>query len=521
MSESNGPQLDAACRILTVSSSLAGAKALINRLKALSIEGQSRTSNLDASNDEGGKLNDDILDENIVPWTIVNRYYIADVHFAMHVIHSVSPMVFDKRHTPPAVIYVWIDGEPYAKHVEELSRMMGGYEPEVSLAVRIPKSTEMTGLVEDNSEIENNTDIDTILMSYGFEYIDATGEVPVRRTGDDGNELSATDDIPHLPRVLDALSTIMWPSMKSGGRGSGGGGLGEKSKRERDSILEELLAHDGGTMSASHRDSEDEAELMEQMQDLLRSEELKARGGGDASNLPNFRQSGVSTEGLHLQLPWLTQNSGKTEGSIFSAIDRLSMSPPTVTEETSPFEEHQDGQATGKFSLGFEDDFTVFVSAPARNYQEGEMTPDGMSFQKQQDTFESSSAIPNTTLEPGSAGLRYQSLGSVSDFGGSDMEDEEPVYKSLDDGDDGNHYDDDDIPTKEEIRATSAKIFGTSLLQKKGRTGDPEASEPFDLSQVMSALQQFKTDISGMDNEEERRRAAAKVALGLVYGLEE
>ena len=72
-------------------------------LKALSIQGQSGSS---ASSD------DNISDEEtIIPWTIVNRYYIADVHFAAHVIHGISPLLFDKPHTPPAVIYVWVDGE--------------------------------------------------------------------------------------------------------------------------------------------------------------------------------------------------------------------------------------------------------------------------------------------------------------------------------------------------------------------------------------------------------------------------
>jgi hypothetical protein len=75
-------------------------------LKALSIEGQSPTSDLsNASNDA------ETSEENVIPWTIVNRYYIADVHFAAHVIHGISPMMFDKPHTPPAVIYVWVDGE--------------------------------------------------------------------------------------------------------------------------------------------------------------------------------------------------------------------------------------------------------------------------------------------------------------------------------------------------------------------------------------------------------------------------
>ena len=297
----------------------------------------------------------------------------------------------------------------------------------------------------------------------------------------------------------------MWPSMKSGPVGD---------SRERDSILEELLAPDPSP--ASHRDSEDEDDCMEPMQELLRHEE---QNGRDTCN----GVLKISTEGsfpntLH---PWLTPNSGKTGGSIFSG---MSLTPDT--EVAFPFGMKEDETATSvdKNFMGFEDNFTVFVSAPAEDYQDCETTPDAISYYKQQDTLESP-MIPSSTLEPESAGVRYHSLGSVSDFG----DEEAMLYESLDDGED------DDLPTKEEIRETSAKIFGSvpfSLEKKKemgivtdGNGVSPEGGtlgqEDFDLSQVMSALEQFKSDISGIDNDEERRKAAAKVALGLVYGLVE
>ena len=421
---------------------------------------------------------------------------------------------------------------------------MDGYEPEVALAVRIPKSSETAGLVEDHSETqkESNTDVDTNLMSYGFEYIDATGEVPLRRSGDDGSEFPPTDglhaisffeifnfiilfcstsDIPHLPRVLDALSTIMWPSMRSAPSSSG---LDSEPKRECDSILAELLAHDHGSMTspASHRESEDEDDLMEQMRGLLRGGERKVK---DDINMSDFGENDtlkISTAGEnipHAQLPWLVTSS-KAGDSIFSPIESISLSHNDTA--TSPFEIDEDlaAKLTNKFSIGFEDDFTVFVSAP--NNQEGETTPDAMSYhRKQRDIVESPmpSATASSTLKPWRVLERYQSLGSVSDFGGSDFGDEGPMYKSLDDSDDDL---DDDLPTKTEIMETSAKIFGLAALQKKGAVtedGDTHGSS-FDLSQVMSALQQFKTDISRMDDEEERRKSAARVALGLVYGLE-
>ena len=324
----------------------------------------------------------------------------------------------------------------------------------------------------------------------------------------------------------------MWPSMRSGHKGSAGGGFDNKSKRERDSILEELLPYGHGTMpsSAIHKESEDEDGLADHMQELLRSEERKGKDCGDTTKFDESGLPKVSAEGSFAvanRLPWLTINSGKAGDGVFSPIDCMSLSPMD-TESTTPF--GMKDQPTGKFSIGFEDDFTEFVSVPAvNNKEEGETTPDAIGYHKQQDTFESPmpSAIRSGTLEPGSA-LRYHSLGSASDLGGSEFGDEEPLYESLDD--DGDN-EDDDLPTKEEIRETSGKIFGKVPSSTKGvpvtaMSSMPEDSDgdetvaPFDLSQVMSALQQFKTDISGMDNEEERRKAAARVALGLVYGLE-
>lgn len=308
----------------------------------------------------------------------------------------------------------------------------------------------------------------------------------------------------------------MWPSMKSGHKGSAGGEFDNKSRRQRDLILEELLHPYGhGTMplSAIHRESEDEDDLADDMQEVLRSEERKSKGISDTTKIDVPK---ISTEGDYAgnTLSWLTINSGKTGDGVFSPIDSMSLSP-FDTGSSTPFGIKD--QPTGKFSIGFEDDFTAFVSAPAVNIEEA---PDAIGYRKPQDS-PMPSALRSGTLEPGSASVRYQSLGS--DFGGSDFGDEEPMYESLDDDGDS---EDDDLPTKEEIRETSGKIFGkvvagTPLVE--GDADDTDGDErvvPFDLSQVMDALQQFKSDISGMDDEEERRKAAAKVALGLVYGLE-
>lgn len=162
---------------------------------------------------------------------------------------------------------------------------------------------------------------------------------------------------------------------------------------------------------------------------------------------------------------------------------------PTKTKVT-PVESNREAQTR----LGFDDDFAEFVSAPSQDTQK------------------------------------------AHDNGDSDPE----------------------LPSKDEIRAASARIFGPSsgLLSsssnpfmgitssdiRRTQSDTQEASDPatylqldddeptraldmdgpaFDLSRILNALQEMKEEIALIPDEDERRKAAAKAALGLVYGLEE
>lgn len=49
-----------------------------------------------------------------------------------------------------------------------------GYDPEVCLAVCIPRAQEETA--GENEVQEEDTEVDTTLMSYGFEYVDGRQE---------------------------------------------------------------------------------------------------------------------------------------------------------------------------------------------------------------------------------------------------------------------------------------------------------------------------------------------------------
>jgi hypothetical protein len=240
---------------------------------------------------------------------------------------------------------------------------------------------------------------------------------------------------------------------------------------------------------------------------------------------------------------WQSAGGGDACAWQYAASSGHIVSSPTDMETMSPFGVLAESSANEgrKVSVGFDDDFTVFVSAPAplETIQEasGLSTPE---------LFHGSSK----GLAPVHAGDFYHSLGSVSDFGGS----EDERYTELDDSNDFDDpsdlktpksKNDDSMPTEQEIRETSLRIFGTPVLSRlhmqradaptpeaeiagdslapehfTSGVDDPYDMESFDLTKVLGALQQFKSEIAGMDNEDERRKAAAKVALGLVYGLE-
>ena len=166
------------------------------------------------------------------------------------------------------------------------------------------------------------------------------------------------------------------------------------------------------------------------------------------------------------------------------------------------------GSGTGFFGgdHGFEDDFTEFVGAPMDH--------------------ELPKPESNRTKKPSFA------------------------YMSLDSELDMSEGDETDIPSQDEIQATTRRLFGSSPSHLTTSTsasrqqlhlsatnisdlgaspapststlGDDDESEfpRFDLSRVFSALQVMKEEISEITDDAERRKAAARIALGLVYGLQ-
>ena len=159
------------------------------------------------------------------------------------------------------------------------------------------------------------------------------------------------------------------------------------------------------------------------------------------------------------------------------------MASPTTLNDITPF---------------FDDDFTVFVSAPSDDPTNGSSTPND--------------------LAPMRTGGSYVSLGSVSNLGESERTAVDGEYCI---------EENEGIPSQDEIRATSDRIFGivrgehpTSALVADEISPADEDLTAFDLTRILSVLDGMKEEINGIESDAERREAAARVALGLVHGLE-
>jgi len=131
---------------------------------------------------------------------------------------------------------------------------------------------------------------------------------------------------------------------------------------------------------------------------------------------------------------------------------------------------------------GFDDDFADFVSAPRLN------------------------SLPNPS--------------SIDVDGQQNVYDNLPPPPHI-----AQQQDPDSIPISPEITSASHPDFlpfpSSSQPQPPSTQNLEEGGAgTFDLSQVLSALQAMKEEIAGISDEGERRKAAARAALGLVAGLE-
>ncbi|KAH9841818.1 uncharacterized protein C8Q71DRAFT_349508 [Rhodofomes roseus] len=467
------------CRILVISPSAEQARQFVERVQGLS-GSSTPTASFPAESPS-----------NVFPWTIVNKYYTADVHFQTK---SYSEFRIPHADGVPAVVYVWEHGQSYRDHIEDIASRLRDHDPEVSLAVRFSDSTPTTLSEEDG--------LDEFLSSHGFEYVEGDRE-PRPPTQDEGRHTDDADaGFPGLSRVLDALSTIMWPSLvqsestrtrKSRAREL----LDWARDEEGDDGLRALISGSGSAGDVSFSDSQ-----------VAGSEPRKSRMQREMEELEQWLADEDRARQAVDAQAWMTvERDVPLPSSAWQDMPTPSIRTPTA--ETPTF--------------GFDDDFTHFVSAPSPVVS----------------TRSHNSGLDVDHLLPQHSGASYHSLASVSDFGG---EGEHTFVSHTDDSALPSGYEDDPhLPSRAEVMATSRRIFGSvgpaqsppSTFAAQASPHEPGESHPFDhdddddfemsafdLSRVLSALQGMKEEIAGMTDDADRRKAAARVALGLVYGLQ-
>ncbi|KAK0503927.1 hypothetical protein EDD18DRAFT_481625 [Armillaria luteobubalina] len=461
------------CRILTVSPSLDVSVSLVQQIQRLSQPPSlsDSTNSLIVTNET----------EKHLPWTISNKYYTAEVHFLARQIKGLAPYHLQGI---PALIFVWEKGETYKHHIHRLSKDLGGSVPEVSLAVRVSTST--TPPEEDKEDedeaSEDANSVDEFLSSHGFEFVDASSG------GEQTEEIEGiSNGIPSLPRVLDALSTIMWPSMKTSQKSTR---TATRSQQGNDTFLnwaqlsfDNSLDEDNLVTPTSGQQSDQRTRLHKEMNELakwLQEEGEELRNDNDD--------------------PW------KVIGPITS---------PTRIDNDDVWGTREKSTVGRGVVDAFDDDFSVFVSAPAETETRQRYTAETANNKASFNTsFDSSFDFDR--LGPSPLGMTYHALGSGSDLG-DPQESGIPHPDTPESEEEDEEVEEGDLPSKDEIMESAQRIFGAQ--------GEPSSSDdfelaPFDIGQVMDALQGMKAEIADIEEESERRKAAARIALGLVYGLE-
>ncbi|GJJ15576.1 hypothetical protein Clacol_009854 [Clathrus columnatus] len=175
------------CSILVVSSDVKQSQELLDRFSGESAPAASQASATD-----------------YIPWTISNKYYTAPVYFLLKEVQEVnSDIVIDV----PAFIFVFNPSDNYQDIFTCLSRSMRDSDFEVSLAVSVPRTE-----INDPEPTEEHQEVyESYFTSLGFEYIN--GHPSNNSCLSTERDLDDLDAVPGLRRIIDALSTILWPSM--------------------------------------------------------------------------------------------------------------------------------------------------------------------------------------------------------------------------------------------------------------------------------------------------------------------
>ncbi|KAH9179169.1 hypothetical protein EDB89DRAFT_778347 [Lactarius sanguifluus] len=460
---------DRESRILVVSATLDQAKEAVKLIK-LFIDDNSAdlpTSNVD------------------IPWTIKNKYYSAEVHF-----HLVEYAYWDLQlaRRVPAIIFVWTRGQPYAEQVFELHKALTRFEPEVALAIALG-----SGPPHHDDPREGP---DSYLADHGFEYIDGERTRHLKsddvRPGTDTADGEGDEDpVPGLPRVIDALSTIMWPSMVRRGRDDGGHARkGQAAPFDFDVL---------------HTEEEGEEETLAA---------LMAADAAD-SGAPLTRATRMQREMATLER-WLIENEEMHEAELEDDAPRV---PVVRATSGDPWLSHDSSSTTqrGGGTPGFDDDFSAFVSAPAVSVGPAVATA-GYAYataSASEFTLAATRAhglLDTTTsaapmLLPSHTGGSYRSLRSGTSGFPSDVDDL-AGYEALDDR--GSFF-------SPEHEFADPDADPRTPIGRGERVGLTDGRAPFDLADILASLQTMREDVAGIEDEAQRKAATARFASEFVF----
>ncbi|CUA68835.1 hypothetical protein RSOLAG22IIIB_03701 [Rhizoctonia solani] len=320
-----------------------------------------------------------------IEWTIKNKYYTAPVHLYLHQVSKppakpLWPPEADNERVP-ALIFVFQKNQPYRDVFLSMKEAYLAHDTEVALAVSLPTSSG-----DINPSTDSFDSIEEFFSDHGFEYIDAEDSPEAAEYSD-----HLQYDVRGIPRILEALNMIMWPSMV---RTATGGLRRTQVEAEQGDSSATIFEHSFATVSDT--------------------------APPDHPSLFDVGSQSTSHSLAELNA-WLDDNDSWAPVS----QDRQSATAAGSSSEA------------GATKDGFDDDFTEFLSAP-----------------------------PETHPDAG-------------------------------------------LPSSAEIHATTERIFGQ----------DSEAPGGFDLTSILGALEAMRLEIGAIEDMEERRKAAARVALGLAAGL--
>ncbi|KAG8935094.1 hypothetical protein FRC02_008666 [Tulasnella sp. 418] len=343
------------------------------------------------------------------------------------------------------------------------------HDAEVTMAVRLPSPF---GDEDSEGDEDKDSDADSDAISdwfsnHGFEFVDVDPPVKLVVVSNEEEDELDPYDITGIPRIIGALSTIIWPSM---------------IRKERKPFVptRRSLSSQLATPVAVTRDSSVFPDDLDPQQEESHADHMSSTRSLFASP-----EGAVTMGDLDILESWLEGDEldpWKGRGVAVSASTPAAAPRSDDVVKDSSTTPHASEHSAG---IGFEDDFTDFISAPQ--------------------------PVPKVDIVKG-----------------------EGVTHAWERHPQGGEDEDDDVslPSQEEIKITAQRIFGRRAFANQSSTSgssnphDPasvkgEDEEPFrfDLTEVLGALQSMKEEVGEIKDPAERRKAAARIALGFMEGL--